>query len=119
VLTSTQADDVALESKLTRHGLLSYALIQDGIVATRADFQPNDNRIYLTEWLRYAVERVPDLYSEIMQGQLQVLRPRKGGRGVAVLNSEVLKSMVPQQPSLFDFRRQAPPIVLLQSKSSQ
>ena len=59
VLTSTQADDVALESKLTRHGLLSYALIQDGIVATRADFQPNDNRIYLTEWLSYAVERVP------------------------------------------------------------
>jgi len=119
VLTSTQADDVALESKLTQHGLLSYALIQDGIVATRADFQPNDNRIYLTEWLSYAVERVPNLYNEIMQGQLQVLRPRKAGRGVAVLNSEVPKSMVPQQPSLFDFRRQASPIVLLQSKFSQ
>jgi hypothetical protein len=119
VLTSTQADDVALESKLTRHGLLSYALIQDGIVASRADFQPDDNRIYLTEWLNYAVERVPDLYNEIIQGQLQALHPRKGGRGVAVLDSEVPKSIVPQQPSLFDFRRKAPPVVLLQSTSSQ
>src|SRR6185295_8721372 len=71
ILTSTQADDVALESDLIKQGLLTYALTHDGIEAKQADFKPRDKSITLAEWLEYGVSRVPALYKEISRGELQ------------------------------------------------
>ena len=56
ILTSTQADDVALESGLIKQGLLTYALTHDGIEAGQADFRPKDKTITLSEWLRIRSE---------------------------------------------------------------
>jgi hypothetical protein len=120
ILTSTEADDVALESGLIEQGLLPYALTRDGLEAARADFRPRDTRITVAEWLAYGVERVPALYAEVErklaemkanapaaklagdEGARVVVFP-EGGRGLKVKVSG--QSTRTQQPALFDFAR--------------
>lgn len=104
ILAATQPNDVALESEATRHGLLSYALVNEGLEARQADFRPDDGRITTAEWLRYATERVPSLSREVIEGAVasRGVPPRiVNGRGLAT------PSAAPglQQPSLFDFGR--------------
>ncbi len=115
ILTSTQADDVALESRLIQQGLLSYALVQDGVKAEQADFKPKDELVYLTEWLQYGVKRVPELYTEIRGGQLKAFRRGKDGRGLKLMASDAGRSLKIQQPSLFDFKRRKREFVLLRT----
>jgi hypothetical protein len=57
ILAATQADDVALESEKLEQGLLSYALVRDGLglkegKTRRADLN-GDGRVMLQEWLEY------------------------------------------------------------------
>jgi len=130
ILTSTQADDVALESRLIEQGLLTYALTRDGIETNRADFRPADRRITVAEWLAYGVERVPALHAEVAR-QLSETRggnaPALGGdtqtkvvrfgaararpprRRPAAGDAKGLTIVVDasriQQPALFDFAR--------------
>lgn len=128
ILTSTQADDVALESALVEQGLLTYALTRDGLESARADFKPKDARITVAEWLAYGVERVPALHAEVerrlaemkaardsnnaaslgdnSQARVVVLSDAKesagqGGRGIRV-SGQATRT---QQPALFDFAR--------------
>ncbi len=104
ILAATQPEDVALESEATQHGLLSYALVKEGIEQSHADFRPQDRRIALAEWLGYALERVPTLAAEVRAGTVQ----SRGGSTVTVLNAP--GSIAPrglQRPALFDFREQA------------
>ncbi|HEV3471066.1 MAG TPA: hypothetical protein VG148_17205 [Pyrinomonadaceae bacterium] len=137
VLTSTQADDVALESRLVEQGLLTYALTRDGLEAMRADFRPADRRVTVSEWLAYGVERVPALHaevarrlSEMRQGsahpaplagdtQTKVVTfnphrkrpPRRapaGAKGLTVI-ADAART---QQPALFDFSRRRRDAVL-------
>jgi WD40 repeat protein/uncharacterized caspase-like protein len=120
ILTSTQADDVALESGLIEQGLLTYALTRDGLEAARADFRPKDARITVAEWLAYGVERVPALYAEVERklaemkaapapaaldgdGQARVVVFGEGARNLKVKVSG--QSARTQQPALFDFAR--------------
>jgi len=114
ILASTRADDVAWESPITKQGLLSYALVQSGLVKKQADFDPQDKRILLPEWLKYGVKRVPELYEEVRSGQVKGAE-EKGAkltsyrRGVKVhYDAGGEKSSEAQQPSLFDFRRAVP-----------
>jgi uncharacterized caspase-like protein len=120
ILTSTQSDDVALETDLTQQGLLSYALTHDGIDAGEADFKPRDKQIMLAEWLEYGVERVPKLYSEIERkfGALKDLNSVGLGGQTKLLvfsrdgaNSS-LKKNSNQQPALFDFTKRKREFVL-------
>ncbi|MEM7477723.1 MAG: caspase family protein [Planctomycetota bacterium] len=64
ILTASQAGDVALESNKVKHGLLTYALVCDGLKSQNADTDGN-SQISLTEWLSYAERRVPVLFEEI------------------------------------------------------
>jgi WD40 repeat protein len=95
LLAATQAANVAIESGTLGHGLLTYALIREGIEQNAADFKPRDQTINLKEWLEYGTERVPALYDDILSGKLLLtarsLRLPAGAR----------RSL--QQPSLFDF----------------
>jgi WD40 repeat protein len=121
ILTSTQADDVALESGLIEQGLLTYALTRDGLESARADFRPRDARITVAEWLAYGVERVPALHAEVEQklallraggpaapvsggdGRARVVLLPEGGRGLRVkVSGQPART---QQPALFDFAR--------------
>jgi len=108
ILAASQADDVALESDRLKQGLLTYALVHDGIEAFQADFKPKDNKITLTEWLLYGVKRVPDLYEEVKKGNIQSFGQSEKSRGrvVNMTNDSAgspKKRRVFQQPSLFDF----------------
>jgi WD40 repeat protein/uncharacterized caspase-like protein len=108
ILTSTQADDVALESGLIKQGLMTYALTRNGIEDGQADFQPEDQAITLTELLSYAVERVPVLYDEVKAGRVKEFGRGKGARALVVVSGKresMKKKSRYQQPSLFDFSK--------------
>ena len=68
ILAASQADDVALESDLIKQGLLSFALVENGLEGKQADFKPKDKKITLEEWLSYGVNRVPSLAEEVRGG---------------------------------------------------
>lgn len=100
ILTATQADNVALETNKTRQGLLSYALLQNGLNDFQADFKPQDNSIVMSEWLNFGVQRVPRLYEEASSGQVKVVRET-----VDTAENQTKREEKTQQPSLFDFSR--------------
>ncbi len=97
VLAATQNDAVAIESESVRQGLLTYALLREGLGDGAADRNPVDGRLYVGEWLAYAVTRVPELYSQIVGN----------GRGAIIL-----AETSPQKPRLFDFSHAGPGPVL-------
>ena len=94
ILAATQASDVALESARTGNGLLTYALVTDGLAAGKSPT--------LDEWLSAAVDRVPQLYDLLRQG---TLKAAKGTRAVEVTkHSEVVgEREFRQRPALFSF----------------
>jgi WD40 repeat protein len=101
ILTATQADNVALETNKTRQGLLSYALLQNGLNDFQADFKPQDRTIVMSEWLNFGVERVPRLWEESQSGQVKVVRETNDTAEAETQQ----KQEKTQQPSLFDFSR--------------
>jgi uncharacterized caspase-like protein len=122
ILTSTQADDVALESGLIKQGLLTYALTHDGIEAGQADFKPKDKTITVAEWLEYGVSRVPALYEEVKKGELQSFGQPAEKRGLVhsagkkpseTGSASSAKRKGYQQPSLFDFSRKKYDVTLV------
>ena len=110
ILTATQVREWAFETKEAKHGLLSYALLHDGLERNEADYKPRDGRISVSEWLGYAVVRVPQLYRSWAKGE-----PIDSGRTVVTVRGEPF-SMMPSQPGatnreslqtpgLFDFAK--------------
>jgi WD40 repeat protein len=105
ILTATQTDNIALETNEVKQGLLSYALIQDGLKEGKANFLPRDEKVTLIEWLNYGVVRVPELYGEM----------RAGRRGKELTEAELtgVANEKLQQPSLFDFARRKRDVLLI------
>jgi len=60
VLTASQSDEAAFESKKLEHSYLAYALLEEGIKAGAADADGN-GQIFLNEWFNYATDRVPTM----------------------------------------------------------
>jgi WD40 repeat protein len=118
ILTASQADDVAVESDLIQQGLLTYALVHDGIEARQADFSPPDQTITLVEWLQYGVVRVPSLYEEVRKGRIQTFGRGEKSRGVVLLSSppqgKIPNTPKLQQPALFDFSKKRSEPVFVQ-----
>ncbi len=102
ILAATQIDQYALEAQKTQLGLLSYALVREGLEEDKADYKPKDEQIWLSEWLSYASERVPGLYQDWRKGKLKGLK-----RGELLVAPEEHPGDNPslQQPALFDFAR--------------
>jgi hypothetical protein len=110
ILAATQADNVALESEKLGQGLLTYALVEDGLKARKA--APDGNGpITLKTWLRYAEKRVPALYDDIRTSKLKVV-----GFGLQDAKRELVArdstvdpafyietAQQAQTPALFDF----------------
>ena len=59
VLTAAQSYQAALEQRRLGHGYLTYALVEEGLKTPAADARPKDGQVELSEWLDYAVARVP------------------------------------------------------------
>ena len=79
ILAATQADDVARENARLGQGLLTYALAAEGLATQglRADLD-GDGAIRLTEWLGYAVQRLPVLSEETALAAGPAARGRTG-----------------------------------------
>ncbi|MGF9764650.1 caspase family protein [Microvirga sp. 0TCS3.31] len=113
ILAATQASDVALESEKVGQGLLTYALVQEGLRAKdgqswKADAD-RDGSITMAEWLSYGEKRVPGLYEDIRAGKVRSRDP---------LTADVLEKVTrqAQTPALFDFARQSSNATVLQGQ---
>ena len=117
ILAASQSDDFALEDQRLRHGLLTFSLINDGLEAFNADFEPKDHKVWLDEWLKYGVKRVPALAEEVKSGTVKVAnrRPERGAVRVDVpagSGKPAAAARPAQQPALFDFAKRRQPVVL-------
>ena len=110
IITASQAENVALESELVQHGLLTYALVSEGLENLEADFQPADGQITLSEWLEYGTGRVPDLYRQVREGQLEPLTKGAVDLGTIIRYDDEDANV--QRPSLFDFLQRRSDIVI-------
>jgi WD40 repeat protein/uncharacterized caspase-like protein len=67
ILTAAQSYQAALEAAQLGHGLLTYALVEEGLKTAIADREPNDGIVSAREWLDFATERVPQMQEEKMK----------------------------------------------------
>jgi hypothetical protein len=97
ILAASQSLQSANETRETQMGLLSYALVRDGLEKNEADYKPKDQQIWLSEWLSYAAEQVPRLDKD---------SGRQKGKVLVAPNQISNKTTALQQPALFNFARQ-------------
>jgi WD40 repeat protein len=76
VVGASQSYQSAVENSVLGNGLLTYALIDEGLVDMLADFRPADGSLYVEELLSYVQARVPQLHVDAHN--------RRGGSGVYV-----------------------------------
>ncbi len=67
ILTAAQSYQAALEAAQLGHGLLTYALIAEGLKTPVADRDPRDGTLSAKEWLDFATERVPQIQEDKMK----------------------------------------------------
>ena len=99
VLAAAQADDVAQEDAGLRQGLLTYALVHDGLSGAAGDLR-------LDQWLRFGAERLPGLSRERQAAAAAGRSQSSSGIEVDDDGSAV------QQPQLFDFTGRPSPVTL-------
>ena len=110
ILAATQGNDVAIEDASKGHGLLTYALAQEGLTDTggKADLD-GDGSILLDEWLSYGVKHMTSLADRA------TVQARDGSDGSAFAfpnRDRISKEQSIQQPSLFDFTGKASKVAL-------
>ncbi len=93
ILTAAQSFQAALEAAQLGHGLLTYALVEEGLKTPVADDQPKDGVLIAREWLDFATERVP---------QMQEMKMKEGrGVGISIAFTEGEANIAdPQQRSI-------------------
>ena len=105
VLAAAQGDEAALELSQYGHGLLTYALVEEGLNQGKADDDPKDGQILLREWLDYATVRVPQLQVDGMKRMAAL------GRDISIVRGVKGRRVSPedretQRPRVF-YRRDA------------
>jgi len=100
ILAASQADDVALESGQLLQGLLTYALVHDGLTTTTG----SPGAVTLGDWFRAAERRVPALYDEVRSGTRAITNTRDPTPDAEF---GTLAAKRAQTPALFDFARAA------------
>jgi WD40 repeat protein len=114
ILAASQAANVALEYDTLQNGILSYALVKEGIEAGEADAS-GDGSIGLQEWLRFGERRVPVLHEQIQRG----LRGEsvQFAKGVTIIaasgEADRRRKRHFQHPTLFDFARRRADVELM------
>ncbi len=64
ILTAAQSYQAAQEVSELGHGLLTYALVEEGLKQAAADRDPKDGEVWVREWFDYATTRVPNMQME-------------------------------------------------------
>ena len=101
ILAASQAEGVALESGEIGHGLLTFAMIHEGLAGGWADRAPVDGSVEFSELLSFGVDRVPLLYEDVRSGHFS--QQGRSADAVFAPSEEVWTPV--QQPKLFDFSR--------------
>ncbi|MCA1633971.1 MAG: caspase family protein [Acidobacteria bacterium] len=70
ILTAAQSFQAAQEASQLGHGLLTFALVEEGLKRGEADREPKDGTVFMREWLNYATERVPQMQINEMKRAL-------------------------------------------------
>ena len=126
ILTASQAGDVALESNKIKQGLLTYALVSEGLKSRNADTN-KDKQIDLNEWLSYAERRVPSLFDEILNKTFKGNSSEQNVTPMLATNAREYEAKrrqgatiqlgsttsVVQTPKLFQFHRKEEPVFLI------
>jgi uncharacterized caspase-like protein len=112
ILAASQADNVALEIQDLHQGLLTYALVWEGLRPgdggkLKADLN-GDGAVTLEEWLKYAEQRTPSLYEDAKAGKVKMVS-RDSKVNPAFIDNAVKNA---QAPTLFDFRKGNESVVL-------
>jgi hypothetical protein len=103
ILAASKSNEEAMEIGGTiRQGLLSYALVEEGLLEGKA---AKDGKVSMSSWLHYGEQEVPNLYKsgEAKVPGGNVLAPN--GRDIVYLGHDQVSSAY-QQPVLFDFNKQ-------------
>jgi len=95
ILTASQSYQAAQEASQLGHGLLTYALVEEGLKQAAADGEPKDGTVLAREWFDYAMERVPTIQIEKLK------QARSAGLDLSFVESE----QPPQQRGLDTMRR--------------
>lgn len=113
ILAAAQSYQAAQEADELGHGLLTYALIEEGLKKTSADRAPRDGRVLLQEWLEYAIERVPQFQEEKMR------QAHDRGKDLAFVEGEDTQELLKrnlQRPRAF-YRRDLPvPLIAIKQQ---
>ena len=105
ILAAAQSDALAHEEKSIRHGLVTFALGEEGLTKQGGDADLNgDGRILLDEWLEYVVQRFPKLRDDVKT------RRWTGDSWRSLTRGEGEDKI--QQPSLFDFNTEPSKVIL-------
>ena len=109
ILAASQADAVALESAKLKQGLLTYALVHDGLAlgpdGKRAADADHNGQLTLAEWLRWGEQHTPILYADIQAGRRDAVYADRDGVIEPGLKARAITRA--QTPALFDFARSA------------
>jgi hypothetical protein len=115
ILSATQSDNVALELGNLQQGLLSYVLLEDGVIGKKADTgSAPDGKLTPSEWLKYAEAAVPKLYQDVLDGkrsimiggrEVDVSKIPPGERGAKLFGETGNRETMVQKPNVFDFRK--------------
>ena len=110
ILTAAQSYQSALEAAEFGHGLLTYALLLQGLEQAKADHKPKDGVVVLDEWLDYATDSVPRVHADHLSRAIGL---EKGGSDRANAEQRL------QRPRVF-YRRElaAHPWVISSLKSA-
>jgi len=113
VLTAAQGYQAALEVKELGHGLLTFALVEEGLKTPVADKSPKDGKIVAREWMDYATVRVP----ELQEAQIDIAQ--KQGRSISFAEEDAATrggvNRGLQRPRVF-YRREADPDPIVVAK---
>ncbi len=67
ILTAAQSYQAAMEPSDLKHGLLTYALVEEGLKKDAADLEPKDGTLLVREWFSYVMKRVPQIQQQKMK----------------------------------------------------
>jgi Caspase domain len=114
VLTAAQSFQAAHEVQQLGHGLLTYALVEEGLRRGLADTRHGDGGVLVREWLDYAAARVPEMQLNEME------RARDLGVELFFADEDrgrALEKRAGQRPRVFYRRETAPqPLVVAPPK---
>jgi WD40 repeat protein len=122
ILAASQADDIALEIENLHQGLLTYALVQEGLKSGKDGKLPaagDNGQVTLEAWLKYGEQRTPTLYQDIRDGKIKAVGYSYNQNSKSISrdpkpNPSFLDQTQQhaQTPSLFDFHKQEKKVLL-------